>query len=114
MLYNPALDFTRDNLLARLNGNRELAKRLSPTMHLDKDTPPAILFYGTEDARSKPDGIAYRKQAQALGVRVELVLAEGEGHGYFNRPPWLQRTTVAADCFLQSLGFLQGAPTIEE
>jgi arylsulfatase len=34
-------------------------------------------------------------------------------HGFFNRPPWLQVTTKKADEFLQSLGYLAGAPTVK-
>ena len=39
--------------------------------------------------------------------------AEGEGHGFFNQSPWMERTTIAADKFLASLGYLEGEPTME-
>ena len=31
------------------------------------------------------------------GVRVELDLAEGQPHAYFNRSPWLEKTVASAD-----------------
>jgi hypothetical protein len=46
-------------------------------------------------------------------VRAEKYLAEGQPHGFFNRSPWRERTLIAADRFLASLGFLEGEPTIK-
>lgn len=110
VLYNPALDLTGDALRKRVQGNYELAKKISPTLHVDKDTPPAILFYGTKDFRLKLHGVPYSKQAKANGVRVEMFLAEGQTHGFFNQPPWRERTLIATDSFLASLGLLEGKP----
>jgi len=112
ILYNPVLNFNHEALLARLGDRRELAAKISPTLHLDKNTPPALILFGTND-RLKVHGDEYWEKAGKLGVRAEKYLAEGQGHGFFNRPPWLQRTTIAADKFLASLGFLEGEPTIE-
>jgi acetyl esterase len=114
VLYNPALDFTQPNLLKRVNGDKALAEQISPTLHLDRTTPPSILFCGTEDALALPENIAYSEKARETGIRADMVLAEGQKHGFFNRPPWLQRTTIAADKFLASLGILEGAPTLQE
>ena len=54
----------------------------------------------------------YRTKAELLGVRAQEYLAEGQGHGFFNRSPWLERTTIAADTFLASLGLLEGKHTV--
>jgi hypothetical protein len=41
------------------------------------------------------------------------MMAKDQPHGFFNRPPYLQVTTAAADRFLVSLGYLSGEPTIK-
>jgi len=112
VLFNPVLNFDHEQMIERLNGDKQLARRISPTLHLDKNTPPALILFGTED-RLKVFGDEYWEKAEALGVRAEKYLAEGQGHGFFNRSPWTERTLIAADKFLASLGFLKGEPTIK-
>jgi len=112
VLFNPVLNFENEQMMGRLNGDKLLARKISPTLHLDKKTPPALILFGTED-RLKVFGDEYWKKAEALGVRAEKYIAEDQGHGFFNRPPWRERTLIAADKFLASLGFLKGEPTIE-
>jgi acetyl esterase/lipase len=111
VLYNPVLSFEHDKLRARLGDKRHLAKAISPTAHLNKHAPPALILFGTQDAL-KAFGDAYRMEANRLGVCAQEYLAEGQGHGFFNRNPWLERTTVAVDRFLVSLGLLAGEPTV--
>jgi hypothetical protein len=36
-----------------------------------------------------------------------MFTAEGQGHGFFNRPPWKERTIARMDEFLASLGYLE-------
>jgi len=112
VLFNPVLSFENEQMLKRLNGDKQLARKISPTRHLDKNSPPAIIMFGTND-RLKIFGDEYWKKAEALGVQADKFLAEGQGHGFFNRSPWTERTLLAADKFLASLGFLNGEPTIE-
>lgn len=75
------------------------------------DTPPAIYFLGDQD-----EMVVYAQdclaQGRTLGNEVELHLAAGEGHGFFNRPPWREATLEQADRFLAAHGFLDGAPTL--
>ena len=111
VLYNPVLSFEHDKLRARLAGKQHLARAISPTAHLSKKTPPSLILFGSED-QLKAFGDAYRTKAEHLGVRAQEYLAEGQGHGFFNRSPWLERTTIAADTFLASLGLLEGKPTV--
>ena len=112
VLFNPVLSFENEQLLKRLNGDEQLARKISPTRYLDKNSPPAIILFGTND-RLKLFGDEYWKKAEAIGVRAEKYLAEGQGHGFFNRSPWTENTLLAVDKFLTSLGFLKGEPTIE-
>jgi len=71
-----------------------------------------LIMFGTND-RLKIFGDEYWKKAKALGVRADEFLAEGQGHGFFNRSPWTERTLLDVDKFLTSLGFLKGEPTIK-
>ncbi len=112
VLFNPVLDMTKEPILKRLGGDKELARKISPTLHLDKNSPPAVIFFGSAD-RLKVFGDEYWKKAESLGVRADKFIAEGQGHGFFNRPPWLERTLIVADEFLASLAFLEGEPTIQ-
>jgi dienelactone hydrolase len=112
VLFNPVLNFENEQIIERVNGDKQLAHKISPTLHIDKNSPPALILFGTED-RLKIHGDEYWKKAEALGVRAEKYLAQGQGHGFFNRSPWRERTMIAADKFLASLGFLQGEPTIK-
>jgi acetyl esterase/lipase len=113
VLFNPVLNLTKlsDRRLAGDEG-RDLAKRLSPTLNLDKSVPPAILFYGTGD-RFFAQGEEYATQAKALGGRAEVFSAAGAGHGFFNRSPWTEVTARKADEFLGSIGYLKGPPTVK-
>ena len=52
-------------------------------------------------------GDEFMKRSKELGHRAELFTAEGQPHGFFNRPPWLEKTTQRMDEFLVSLGYLQ-------
>jgi acetyl esterase/lipase len=108
VLFNPVLRFSGVPEMARRLGNDEvLAKALSPTLHLEKTSPPAILFFGTAD-KLKAQGDEFMKKSKDLGHRGELFTAEGQGHGFFNRPPWQERTTKRMDEFLASLGYIDG------
>jgi acetyl esterase len=114
LLFNPVLRFDGvPQLEERVGGDAKAAKLLSPTLHLTKDSPPAVLFYGTDD-RLLAQGEEYVARAKEVGVRAELMKADGVGHGFFNRPPWRDRTLRRADEFLTSLGYLQGPPAVPD
>ena len=82
---------------------------LSPTLHVTKGTPPTLLLYGTSDALFA-QGKEYLRRSGEVGSRTELFTADGQGHGFFNRAPWLGRTTARMDEFLTSLGYLASPP----
>ena len=112
VLFNPVLSFDNEQMIARLGDDKHLARKISPTAHLDKNSPPALIIFGTND-RLKAFGDAYWKKAEEVGARAEEFLAEGQGHGFFNRSPWRERTLIAADKFLASLGYVRGDPTVK-
>ena len=79
---------------------------------VDSSLPPTLLLYGSDDRLGDP-AEPFMARAKAKGARVELFMAEGVGHGFFNRPPWTARTLKRVDEFLGSLGYVQGPPTVD-
>lgn len=107
LLYNPVLKFAdTTELLKRINNDTKVAKLLSPTLHVGQDWPPALLLYGKED-RLLVQGKEYVERARKVKATAELFLAEGVGHGFFNRPPWLEKTTQQAEDWLRGLGYVK-------
>lgn len=117
VLFNPVLQFQGEpKLEERLGDNQAVAKAISPTLLLTKDSPPALLFYGTADALLK-QGEAFVARSKELGHQAELDTAPDVGHGYFNRAPWKERTLARADKFLTTLGYLSAdatAPAVQD
>lgn len=112
VLFNPVLSFENEQMIERLGDNKDLAREISPTSHLNKSSPPALILFGTNDSL-KVFGDEYWKKAEEIGVRADKYIAEGQEHGFFNRSPWRERTLIAVDEFLVSLGYLEGSPTIK-
>ena len=93
-------------------------REISPIDNIHKGMPPAIVFLGTRD-KLIPVKTAEKFQAKMkeVGSRSELMLFEGEQHGFFNFGKGdgsnYRKTVHAMDVFLASLGYLEGEPTIE-
>ncbi len=114
VLFNPALNFVGvDKLMQRLGEAKDRAEAISPTQNLKKDTAPALLLFGTKDFLLD-QGKQWMARAKELGHKSELYLADGQSHGFFNRPPWLERTLIRTDAFLTKLGYLEGPCTMKE
>lgn len=81
--------------------------------HLKADLPPTIVFFGQKDGWKKGWDVAHEKW-KSLGNRsIDLQIAPGEDHGYFNHSrQWETVTLIAADRFLVRHGFLRGEPTL--
>src|ERR1019366_2837036 len=84
----------------------------SPILHLAKDSPPTLLFLGTDDFLYK-QGQEFIQRSKELGRRSEMFTAEKQPHGFFHKSPWREKTLLRTDEFLVSLGYLQGKPTIK-
>lgn len=81
--------------------------------HLKPDFPPAIVFFGSEDNWMKNGWNPATEKMNTLGIRsVDVRIAPGQGHGFFNSQPWADLTLVAADRFLRQLGMIEGEPTL--
>ena len=108
VLFNPVLRFAGiPQLTERIDNDEALGKAISPTLHLAKDSPPTLIFFGTAD-RLAAMGDEFMKKSKELGHLAELFTAEGQPHGFFNRPPWQEKTTQRMDEFLASIGYLEG------
>jgi acetyl esterase/lipase len=111
VLFNPVVDCLAPGV-ERLMSDRKLAARISPMQHVRKGAPPAIFFYGSEDRLGGP-AKPFVDKANLLGNEAVLYTAAGQGHGFFNRAPWFERTIHLADEFLAAHGYLEGKPTVE-
>ncbi len=80
--------------------------------HLKADLPPAIAFFGDKDTWKKGWDVAYAKW-KTLGTKtIDLQIAPGQGHSFFNKDPWRAVTLIAVDEFLVKHGFLTGKTTL--
>ena len=113
VLFNPALNIDELSLQRKASAEEQAkADAITPNRFIKAGTPPAIMFFGTNDAlKAGADG--YLTKAKPAGLRAELWTAAGQGHGFFNRAPWTQVTVKKADEFLASLGYLSGEPTVK-
>ncbi|MFW6146564.1 MAG: alpha/beta hydrolase [Planctomycetota bacterium] len=83
----------------------------------DADAPPTLILHGEDDAICPVHTVRlFAAKLRDLGVRCDLAIWPGEGHGFFNyhrsRPCFIA-TLAEADRFLASLGYLRGEPTVE-
>ncbi len=115
VLFNPAMNIStlfKERVTGESAMTLEMAEAITPNSFLSKDTPPAIIFFGTAD-KLKAGGDEYVKKARELGLRAEMWSAKDMPHGFFNREPWIQVTARKMDEFLASLGYLGGEPTLK-
>jgi acetyl esterase len=133
LLYNPVLDLTEGNWTRFVEGGPglaikttppatpaalERARALSPVYHVGAGLPPVLLQHGLAD-QVVPASQAERfaAAAQAAGARCELRLLPGVAHAfvvprYRASEGVVMEAVRAADRFLVSLGWLEGAPTL--
>lgn len=112
VLFNPVLDFVTLDRAPEFGIVGELAVRISPLQHVEKGLPPTLILIGSKDGFLEQNRQFVSKGKQ-LGARVELDLAKGQPHAYFNRSPWLEKTVASADHFLVSLRYLGEEPRVE-
>lgn len=98
VLFNPVLNLVNFKLrpeVAERVGEINLGPNpadASPQHHIRPGTPAAIIFHGTDDLTvpfSQSDD--FTREMHARGNVCELVPAAGEGHGFFNRTPSMER-----------------------
>jgi acetyl esterase/lipase len=111
VLFNPVMETTSERLVQRI-GDEKTARLISPNEWFGKNTPPGIMFFGTDDQLMELALRSFPLTAEH-GVYLELWTAEGQGHGFFNRSPWMEWTLYLTDNFLQKYSYLEGKAEIE-
>ncbi|MEN9402100.1 MAG: Acetylxylan esterase precursor [Verrucomicrobiota bacterium] len=123
VLFNPVIGGrpteTADSAFVRRFGDKrgEFLEQ-SPANHVTADAPPAVILHGAVDTVIAPVEIRRFEQSMAqAGARCDVHFYDGQGHSFFNRGNadgrYFRETTLAADRFLASLGWLQGEPVPE-
>jgi acetyl esterase len=101
VLFNPALSSGDAN-----------DPEIDVIQHLKPGAPPTIAFFGSKDTWLKGWTPAYEKWKSLENTLIEVQIAEGQSHAFFNSQPWADLTLIAADQFLQKQGLLTGPPTL--
>lgn len=78
----------------------------SPITRVDRNSAAFLILHGTDDvATPYAQATAMVRTLEQAGVSVELLTADGVGHGFFNTPPWYQPTLERmAEFFVRVLG----------
>lgn len=113
VLFNPVIDNGPGGYGYERIG--EAYPNFSPLHTIRSGAPPTLLMLGTQD-QLVPVVTAeyYQMVMEKVGSVCVLKLYENQPHGFFNYPnfEYYQKTLVAADEFLQSLGFLSETPKV--
>ncbi|WP_405607874.1 alpha/beta hydrolase [Polaribacter sp. Asnod1-A03] len=116
VLYNPVIDNSEKGYGYDRVGTRYL--EISPMHNIKKGAPPTLFMLGSKDVLI-PESTAYLYQdkMEAINSRCDVIIYDGQGHGFFNQwkkegLEYYKRTTIAADKFLQSIGYLKGKATL--
>ncbi len=98
--------------LADFGIGADLAQKISPLRQLQRGLPPTLILIGSKD-KFLGQNRQFIAKGQQVGTRMELDIAEGQPHAYFNRSPWMEKTVASADRFLISLGYVDKQPQVE-
>ncbi|MFC0536782.1 alpha/beta hydrolase [Pelagicoccus mobilis] len=111
-LFNPVFDNSSEGY--GFDRVKDYWRDFSPLHNIGEQTPPTIVFLGTNDHLVKVSSAeSFKKQMEANQNRCELLLFEGHRHGFFNEAKYYE-TLLETDKFLTSLGYLNGKPTLKK
>ena len=116
VLFNPVYDNSKNGY--GYDRVKDYWKEFSPLHNIDKDTAPAIVFFGSNEKLVKQTSMKeFQAKMKKLGIKSELTIYEGPGHGFFNygmdKNKWFLATMTETHNFLKSLGWLTGEATVE-
>lgn len=88
--------------------------RLEPFGVAPESFPPAIMFFGSNDHWKHAGDSCFQWLSRA-GAPVEMWVAPGQSHGFFNKRGWNSSTARQAALFLHALGLCEAVrePSIE-
>lgn len=104
MLYFPVVDNSPTGY-----GNARFTdyKTQSPFFHVTKDAPPTLIMSGSEDKLIHVSMLEqYKSMFDKAGVRCDLHIFPGQGHGFALKEPFSTQTTQMEEEFLRSLHYL--------
>jgi acetyl esterase len=106
ILFNPVVDNGPGGYGYERIGDKY--KDFSPLHNIQKGAPPTIIFLGKQDKLIPVETAQYYKTVmEKVGSRCDLILYDEQGHGFFNKKEYLDKTLVEADKFLTSLGYIK-------
>ena len=92
-------------------------QEISPIHNIRKGVPPAIVFLGDQDKLIPVETAnKFKSLMEKAGSRSDLHIYKGQPHGFFNKGKkgnYYEKTVLAMDKFLLSLGWIKGKPTIK-
>ncbi|MDI1319521.1 MAG: alpha/beta hydrolase, partial [bacterium] len=84
LLFNPVFDQSPDNYAHERMGAEWI--KFSPAHHISADDPPAIVFFGTNDALVPVKTVErFAEEMAKVGVRCVVHFYPGREHGFFNK-----------------------------
>ncbi len=105
VLLNPVFDNSPDGYGQERIGERW--REFSPLHNIRQGMPPAIVLLGDkDDLVPVATALSFQKKMKDLGLRSELRIYEGQGHGFFNQIKF-QESLEEIDQFLVSIGYLE-------
>jgi len=113
VLFNPVIDNGPGGYGYEKIG--DAYKNFSPLHNIKAGAPPTIIFLGTTDKHIPVETANYYKIVmEKVKSRCDLLLYEGQGHGFFNYKNIenYKKTIFETDKFLISLGYLKNEPVI--
>ncbi|WP_269540640.1 alpha/beta hydrolase [Cerasicoccus fimbriatus] len=79
---------------------------ISPLHRVD-GMPPTLLQTGEDDTTTPlPLQVQFQEQMETAGQRCDLVIYQGAGHGFFNKPEFQPEAKEQINTFLRSLGYM--------
>lgn len=105
VLFNPVID----NSETGFGYDRVKAywKDFSPMHNLRAGAPPTLFMLGTEDKLIPVETAKeYERRMQKVGARCDVILYEGQPHGFFNGARY-KETMQDVDHFMKSLGWIK-------
>jgi dipeptidyl aminopeptidase/acylaminoacyl peptidase len=115
-LYDAQIQFTKSDTSKREDGLRYLNRAfggtraeqdaMSPINHVDKIRIPVMLVAGARDARCPPEHTEAMAKAltRAGNPPVDVIIASGEGHGFYKEENNLNFYSKALDFFAKNIG----------
>jgi acetyl esterase len=113
VLFNPVFDNSAEGY--GYDRVKERWRDFSPLHNIDQDTPPTIVFLGTQDKLiPTTTAEAYKERMEQHNRQCEIHLYEGQPHGFFNyndgENSYFYQTVDVMDLFLTRLGYLHAKP----